>query len=266
VCDDAVSGESRIKVIESDLGERIQQLDGQSPSQIVFPAIHKTRQDVAQLFARTIGTDPNNDDPHFLTEAMRNKARPRFLAAGAGMTGGNFAIAETGTFVVCTNEGNVPKQPVERPVIPGFRWTAGSLKAAFEQHLQEAGGAAHDVGSTAEANAKVITLHPQAKVVCSAVPEITGTRRVEKVQDPHELADVDVGIVRAEVGIAESGAVWVTQEDLVVTALAFLSQHLVVLLDPEQIVPYMHEAYARVQLDKTAYGCFMMGPLGDRGC
>src|ERR1700758_4358748 len=95
-----------IKVIESDLGERIQQLDDQPPSHIVFPSIHKTRQDVAQLFARKIGTDPNNDDPHFLTEVMRNNARPRFLAAGAGMTGGNFAIAETGTFMVCTNEGN----------------------------------------------------------------------------------------------------------------------------------------------------------------
>src|ERR1700747_3380775 len=86
-----------IKVVESDLGERIQQLDGQPPSHIVFPAIHKTRQDVAQLFARTIGTDPNNNDPHFLTEVVRNNARPRFLAAGAGMTGGNFAIAATGT-------------------------------------------------------------------------------------------------------------------------------------------------------------------------
>jgi len=95
-----------IRVIESDLGERIQQLDGQPPSHIVFPAIHKTRQDVARLFARTVGTDPNNDDPHLLTEVMRNNARPRFLAAGAGMTGGNFAIAETGTFMVCTNEGN----------------------------------------------------------------------------------------------------------------------------------------------------------------
>src|ERR1700739_4904088 len=95
-----------IKVIESDLGERIQQLDGQPPSHIVFPAIHKTRQDVARLFARTIGTDSNNDDPHYLTEVMRNNARPRFLAAGAGMTGGNFAVAETGTFMVCTNEGN----------------------------------------------------------------------------------------------------------------------------------------------------------------
>jgi len=95
-----------IEVIESDLGERIQQLDDQPPSHIVFPSIHKTRQDVAQLFARKIGTDPNDDDPHFLTEVMRNNARPRFLAAGAGMTGGNFAIAETGTFMVCTNEGN----------------------------------------------------------------------------------------------------------------------------------------------------------------
>jgi L-lactate dehydrogenase complex protein LldF len=95
-----------ISVVESDLGERIQQLDGQPPSHIISPAVHKTRKDVARLFARTIGTDPDNDDPHFLTEAMRNNARPRFLAAGAGMTGGNFAIAETGSFVVCTNEGN----------------------------------------------------------------------------------------------------------------------------------------------------------------
>ena len=95
-----------ITVLESDLGERIQQLDGQPPSHIIAPAIHKTRQDVARLFARTIGTDPGNDDPHYLTEAMRNNARPRFLAAGAGMTGANFAIAETGTFLVCTNEGN----------------------------------------------------------------------------------------------------------------------------------------------------------------
>src|SRR5712672_584110 len=54
-----------VTVIESDLGERIQQLDGQPPSHIVFPAVHKTRQDVARVFAGTVGSDPNNDDPHF---------------------------------------------------------------------------------------------------------------------------------------------------------------------------------------------------------
>jgi L-lactate dehydrogenase complex protein LldG len=92
------------------------------------------------------------------------------------------------------------------------------------------------------------------------VPEIAGTRRVEKVRDPHELADVDVGVVRAQFGVAETGAIWLTQEDLIVNALAVLSQHLIVLLDPEQIVPDMHEAYRRVRLNETAFGCFMMGP------
>lgn len=95
-----------ITVTETDLGERIQQLDHQPPAHIVMPAIEKTTEDIAALFARTIGTDPNDNDPHSLAEAMRNNARPRFLRAGAGMTGANFAIAETGSFVVCTNEGN----------------------------------------------------------------------------------------------------------------------------------------------------------------
>lgn len=95
-----------ITITESDLGERIQQLDHEEPSHIVVPAVHKTKEDVAALFAQSIGTDPNNSDPHYLSEAMRNHARPIFLTAQAGMTGGNFAVAETGTFVVCTNEGN----------------------------------------------------------------------------------------------------------------------------------------------------------------
>ncbi len=95
-----------IDVLETDLGERIQQLSHERPSHIVMPAIQKTTEDIAQLFAKTIGTDPNDDDPHSLAEAMRNNARPKFLVADAGMTGGNFAVAETGSFVVCTNEGN----------------------------------------------------------------------------------------------------------------------------------------------------------------
>jgi L-lactate dehydrogenase complex protein LldG len=155
---------------------------------------------------------------------------------------------------------NLPMQKVEHPQIPAFQWTAGPLKAAFEEHLKEAGGAAHDLGSAAEAEAKLMALHPGAKVVCSAVPEIAGTRRAETVRDPHELADVDVGVVRAQFGVAETGAIWLTQEDLIVDGLGFLSQHLVVLLDPEQIVVDMHQAYGRVRLDLTAYGCFMMGP------
>jgi L-lactate dehydrogenase complex protein LldG len=161
---------------------------------------------------------------------------------------------------------NAPPQKVEHPGIPAFEWIGGPVKAVFVQRLEEAGGAAHEIATSAEAEARLKALHPDAKVVCSAVPEITGTRRIESVQDPHELADVDVGVVRAEFGVAEGGAVWLTQEDLVVNSVAFLSQHLIVFVDPEQIVADMHAAYRRVRLDKTAYGCFVMGPSATAPC
>ena len=95
-----------IDVIETDLGERIQQLDNEDPSHVVVPAVHKLRTDVATVFAKTIGTDPNNSHVHYLAEAQRESTRPLILAADAGMTGCNFAVAETGSVVVCTNEGN----------------------------------------------------------------------------------------------------------------------------------------------------------------
>lgn len=155
---------------------------------------------------------------------------------------------------------NTPSQKVQHPGTPNFNWIGGPIKEAFVRRLEEAGGAAHDIATPAQAEAKLRDLYPDANIVCSAVSEISGTRSIECVRDPHELADVDVGVVRAEFGVAEGGALWLTQEGLVVTALGFLSQHLIVFLDPEQIVSDMHEAYRRIRLDKTAYGCFMMGP------
>lgn len=95
-----------IEVFEADLGERIQQLDRQRPSHIVMPAIHKLRSDVAKLFAEKLGSDPKNDDPHYLNSVMRDSMRKNYVRVDAGMNGVNFAVAETGGIVVCTNEGN----------------------------------------------------------------------------------------------------------------------------------------------------------------
>lgn len=97
---------SGIEVYEADLGERIQQLDDQPPSHIVMPAIHKLRGDVAKLFADKLGSDPANDDPHYLNSVMRKSMRPNYVRVDAGLTGVNFALADTGGIVVCTNEGN----------------------------------------------------------------------------------------------------------------------------------------------------------------
>ncbi len=98
--------EHAVEVIETDLGERIQQLDGEAPSHVVVPAVHKLRTDVARVFAKKLGSDPATQDVHVLAETQRDATRPLILSADAGMTGCNFAVAETGTVVVCTNEGN----------------------------------------------------------------------------------------------------------------------------------------------------------------
>jgi L-lactate dehydrogenase complex protein LldG len=162
--------------------------------------------------------------------------------------------------ILANIRANIPPTRVAHPTIPVFHRSETDLKSTFKRRLADAGGAAHEVGSLREAAEKLALLHPKAQVICSAVPEVPGTRRAETVRDPHELADVDVGVVRAQFGIAETGAVWLTEEDLIVNSLGFLSQHLVVFLDPKEIVTDMHEAYARVHLADTAYGCFMMGP------
>ena len=98
--------EKGMQIFEADLGERIQQLSNERASHIVMPAIHKLRGDVAQLFAEHMGSDPTNDDPHYLNSVMREDMRKNYIKVDAGMSGVNFAIAETGGIVVCTNEGN----------------------------------------------------------------------------------------------------------------------------------------------------------------
>jgi L-lactate dehydrogenase complex protein LldF len=95
-----------IEVVDTDLGEWIVQLREEPPSHIVMPAIHTKREEIGALFHEKIGTKAGATDPQYLTEAARGALRQKFLAADAGITGVNFAIAETGGFVVCTNEGN----------------------------------------------------------------------------------------------------------------------------------------------------------------
>lgn len=95
-----------IDVVDTDLGERIVQFRNEAPSHIVLPAIHLKKEDVSNTFHEHLGTDKGNFDPQYLTEAARQHLRQKFVAADLAITGVNFALAETGGFVVCTNEGN----------------------------------------------------------------------------------------------------------------------------------------------------------------
>ena len=95
-----------MQVVETDLGEYIIQLADERPSHIIAPAIHKTRGQVAELFTSELGTPPT-DDIAQLTSIARVTLRDRFAAADVGISGVNFAIAETGTIVIVENEGNI---------------------------------------------------------------------------------------------------------------------------------------------------------------
>ncbi|MCJ8166571.1 lactate utilization protein [Pontibacter sp. E15-1] len=98
--------EQGIEVIDSDLGERIVQLAKEPPSHIVLPCIHKKKEEIGELFHEHLGTPAGMADPQVLTEAARQHLRETFLTRRAALTGVNFAVAETGEFVICTNEGN----------------------------------------------------------------------------------------------------------------------------------------------------------------
>lgn len=95
-----------IDVIDTDLGERIIQMRNEPPSHIVLPAIHIKKEEVGELFHEQLGTEKGNADPDYLTNAARLHLREKFLACEGAITGVNFAIANTGEVVVCTNEGN----------------------------------------------------------------------------------------------------------------------------------------------------------------
>jgi L-lactate dehydrogenase complex protein LldF len=95
-----------MQVVETDLGEYIIQLAHEPPSHIIAPAIHKTRRQVGELFTAELGMPPT-DDVDKMTSTARATLRDRFAAADVGISGVNFAIAETGTIVIVENEGNI---------------------------------------------------------------------------------------------------------------------------------------------------------------
>lgn len=94
-----------IESVETDLGEYIIQIDGDHPSHIVKPIIHKMRGDIARSFERE-GLGEYNDDPEVITRRARRFMRGKYLSADAGITGANFVSAESGRIVLVTNEGN----------------------------------------------------------------------------------------------------------------------------------------------------------------
>jgi len=135
-----------------------------------------------------------------------------------------------------------------------------SLLFAFKDSLERMGGLFLDPPASGDRLAPVRAKIASAKVVCSIVPEIAGNRDIESVGAPPDLADVDFAIVRASFAVAETGSILLSDTDLRINAVAYLAQHLIVLLDPADIVVNLHHAYRRREFREKHYAAFHTGP------
>jgi L-lactate dehydrogenase complex protein LldG len=156
---------------------------------------------------------------------------------------------------------NLPRVDRPLPDVPLFDdEPPGSLLSAFKDSLQHMGGVFLDPPAAGDPLAPVREKIASAKIVCSTVPEIAGNRDIAGVSKPQDLADVDFAVVRASFGVAETGSVLLSDADLRVNAVAYLAQHLIVLLDPADIVLNLHHAYRRPEFRDRHYASFHTGP------
>ncbi len=152
---------------------------------------------------------------------------------------------------------NRPDGAFSLPELPDFPPAEGGDRVAIFRKNLEAMGGRHHPGDAAAA---IEELFPAAKVIVSTTPAFAGTRAIAADTDPRTLADVDVAIVRAAFGVAETGSVLLLDEALTCNAVAYLAQHLIVLLDPAGIVPTLQDAYRRREFHRYRYASFHTGP------
>jgi L-lactate dehydrogenase complex protein LldG len=156
---------------------------------------------------------------------------------------------------------NRPQLERPLPAVPLFDSAPPpSLLAAFKDSLQRMGGLFLDPPASGDPLAPVRLKIAGAKVVCSTVPEIGGNRTIADVRGSQDLADVDFAIVRASFAVAETGSVLLSEAELYINAVAYLAQHLIVLLDPADIVVNLHHAYRRPEFRDRHYAAFHTGP------
>lgn len=130
----------------------------------------------------------------------------------------------------------------------------------FVERLEAAGGVAVRLEPGETLDDVIRRLYPEAQRIASAMEEVTAaTINPDRVEDPRQLVDVDLGVVRGSFGVAENGAVWIAQ-DIRHKALYFGATALMIVIPRDALVDTMHEAVVRPEVDDFGYGCFMSGP------
>ena len=162
--------------------------------------------------------------------------------------------------ILASVRASLPQIDAALPDVPRFDEAPHPpLVAWFGDSLHRMGGTLLSQTDT-DALAALRQRAAAAGVVCSNVPQIAGTRALTPDLTPASLADVELAVVRASFAVAETGSVGLTEDDLVVNALGYLAQHLVVLLDPADIVGNLHHAFSRPEYASARYTVLHTGP------
>jgi L-lactate dehydrogenase complex protein LldG len=152
--------------------------------------------------------------------------------------------------------------PAELPALDGAWIRYADPLAQFRQMVESVGGQTVRVGSAADVKRSLQSLpaFAAAKRIVSRVPGVESTFELDPIDDPHELETVDWAVMPGEFGVAENGAIWVTDADVKHRAVYFIVQHLALVLPAGQIVHNMHEAYALATVGSSSLGVFISGP------
>lgn len=147
-----------------------------------------------------------------------------------------------------------------RPDVPLFDTPPGERLERFRTALTAMGGTIIEGESLDTVRALLAERLAPDAIVASAVPGIEGNRALTADMSPALLQDVDAGVVRARFGVAETGSVWFSEDEYIVNSIGYLVQHLIVLLDPAQIVDGLQDVYRRDDFKAARYAVLVTGP------
>ena len=155
-------------------------------------------------------------------------------------------------------------QPAAQPMpaIPHFHTNQpANLVAKFSESIARMAGVVV-ADNVLDLNSFIESKFPNARIICSAIPEYAGTIKPSSLNHWSEASTIDVCILRSPMGVAETGSILLSDIELQVNTIALLAHDLVVLLDPRQIVPNIHDAYEHPHFKLRPYSLLMTGPSG----
>lgn len=147
-------------------------------------------------------------------------------------------------------------EPSALPSLQGLSGQMPGTLEAFRKVLEALGGTLYEIKDESEIPTLLTAQYPHLQRIITVGDE----QRAWINEDPHLLEDVDMAVVPGQWGVAENGAIWVTEQQIPVRVLPFICQHLAIVLPQNRILPTMHEAYEKIGDPETGFGVFIAGP------